>query len=95
MNEREVREGGRRYVCSITGKPCRCATFGRRACVDTSATQALSWARTAIIRLHNAAEALDFAVDELIYERPLPAPEWRDKVRRINRLIAELEEETK
>ena len=82
-------------LCSLTGKPCRCAALSRRACVDTDTNQALQWARTAIMRLRNAAEALDLAVDSLLYERPLPAPEWRDKVRRINRLISELEEETK
>lgn len=48
-----------------------------------------------MLRLTDAAEALDLAVDKLLYERPLPGPEWRDKVRRINRLIEELEEETR
>lgn len=88
-------------ICSITGRPCLCESRSRacrtsvRACVDTDTNEALQWARTAILRLRNAAEALDLAVDALVFERPLPAPEWRDKVRRINRLINELEEETK
>lgn len=88
-------------ICSITGRPCGCESRSRacgaslRSCVDMDANAALQWARTAILRLGNAAEALDLAVDALVFERPLPAPEWRDKVRRINKLIAELEEETK
>lgn len=88
-------------ICSITGKACRCESRSReigtsvRACVDTDTTKALQWARTALLRLRNAADALDLAVDALVFERPIPGPEWRDKVRRINRLIEELEEETK
>lgn len=88
-------------ICSITGRPCRCESRSRasgspiRACVDTNTREALQWARTAMLRLTDAAEALDLAVDKLLYERPLPGPEWRDKVRRINRLIEELEEETR
>lgn len=91
MNEREIKLA----VCSITSKPCRCAALGRRACVDTDTNQALQWARTAALRLKDAADALDLAIDELLFERPAPSPEWRDKRRRINKLIAELEEETK
>ena len=87
-------------ICTVSGRPCRCESgegctkprLGPRA--DPSSGRNLQWARTAIMRLRYAAEALDLAVDELVYERPLPAPEWRDKVRRINRLIDELEEET-
>lgn len=102
MNEREIRQGlggGRKALCSLTGRPCVCLAGGgcqaRAKSVDGPPIEALRWARTAQLRLIDAAEALDLAVDYLMFDRPLPAPEWRDKKRRINALIKELEEECK
>ena len=89
-------KGFENAVCSLTGRKCKCS-IGKgcgRGVVDPTANEALLWARTSILRLQDAAEALDLAVDELVYERPFPGPEWRDKVRRINQLIDELEKET-
>lgn len=99
MNEREVEHA--KTICSVSGRPCRCesnegCTRNRgRSYLDSDAGEALRWARTAMLRLGDAANALELAVDALVYERPFPSPEWRDKVRRINRLIEELEEEVK
>lgn len=99
MNEKEVRSGY--AICSVTGKTCLCESrarscrAGERSSLDEVTVEALRWARTAALRLKDAADALDLAVDDLLYERRMPAPEWRDKVRRINTLIAELEEETR
>lgn len=88
-------------ICSRTGRACRCESGagcvqrGKRSTLDTVPSASLSWARTAMLRLTDAAEALDVAIDGLHFRRSAPAPEWRDKIRRINRLVRELEEETK
>lgn len=84
-------------ICSVTGRACRCESGagcvkprgGPR--VDTTASGALLWARTAILRLQNASDALDLALDKLIFERPFPSPEWREAKRRIEAIIRDLE----
>ena len=84
-------------ICSLSGRKCTCSigTGCGRGRLDPRAKEALLWARLATLRLTDAAEALDLAIDELVFERPFPGPEWRDKKRRINQLIKELETETR
>lgn len=101
MNEREVKKGLSNAICSRTGRPCRCEvgagcsrTPSSKA-LDADSSAALRWARVSLLRLEDAAEALERALFLLPFERVHPAPEWGDKLRRINALIAELDEEMK
>lgn len=67
-------------ICSLTGRACLCA-LGKgcgRGVVDPHADEALQWARTARLRLTDAIEALDLALDRLARNRQYPAPEWRE-----------------
>lgn len=86
-------------VCSKTGRPCvcesgeGCSKSRVRADMDTASNEALRWARVAALRLEDAVEALDYAVAAYPRERLYPAPEWRDKARRLRRMIDELTEE--
>lgn len=100
MNEKEYKDAARKgQICSVSGRACKCesgegCTRARGgSSLDEVADSSIRWARVSILRLTDAVEALDLAVDFLRYSRRAPAPEWRDKLRRMNALIRELEEE--
>ena len=86
-------------LCSITGRPCRCQSgegcvvYRGRSGLDADSDEAIRWARTAGLRLKDAADALALAESKLSSVRAPPGPEWRDKIRRIRVMIEELEED--
>lgn len=70
-------------ICSLTGRACKCA-IGQgcgRGCLDPAANEAVRWAKSADIRISDAVDALDLALDGLMFERTYPAPEWRETQR--------------
>ena len=95
-NEREVKQGLKNSVCSVTGDSCQCesgAGCGERIAarlLEADKDAARLWTKAAATTLEGPIQALKEAINHLPHDRMFPAPEFRTALNRLERLQTEL-----